>query len=224
MSLPPVNNQQRIQQTMLRILEAKYQKRGLHFEPGGWGYFPVQIYGEIDGNRFYWRTGGNTSTLSVGPYNKKLEEAIFQAHEKFRLQRLNQHKAEQHPECKQGTCFTCLMLTSPDYFLENDEQYYYPTQVIAFATVHPVGDPEDHYKGHLELDEVAPLFTKLVESLEEVPLEYQIPISTLDMLEGKDLPIFERVEVFSDKKEEQDAYIEAERKRLTQKWAHLFVN
>lgn len=210
-------NLRRVEQSKLRILEAIHQDRGLRFDLGGWGCAPVQIYGEIDGLRFYWRVRYNSSSILIGPYNKALEEALEKADDAERAYRLAEHQAE----CEEDTCFKCSILSSPSGAYNKGIEHYYPTQVFASAVVEPAGSPEDTYKGNLELDEVVPVFERLLKSLEYKDPEDQVDVWVLEMLDREpgDTPLLRAILKLSE--EDGKKLIEAEKVRLFKKYRGL---
>lgn len=56
-------------------LEEKYSHRGLRFTSSFEGLAPIQAYGHLDGNRFYFRLRGGAASLKVGVYDKDIEVA-----------------------------------------------------------------------------------------------------------------------------------------------------
>lgn len=55
------------------LLEEKYADRGLKFTSPFEGLAPIQAYGHLDGNRFYFRLRGGDASLKVGVYDLTLE-------------------------------------------------------------------------------------------------------------------------------------------------------
>lgn len=158
-------------------LEKKYAHRGLLFTTPIMGSVPVQGYGHVDGQRFYFRFRGNWGNLRVGPYDRELEE--------LHALRVNEDKATR----KKARMEKALAEGNPienafDWLDEREEKVveedcpdFMPT-IITAAAFQEGADPEDIYNGFLDDIEAFTMFSYLLDNLEPVPVENQIPEST----------------------------------------------
>jgi hypothetical protein len=60
---------------MFGAMEAEHVDRGLSFYRNGLGHTPVQAFGMIDGDYFYFRFRHDMASIEVGPYDEPLEVA-----------------------------------------------------------------------------------------------------------------------------------------------------
>lgn len=207
----------RVEQSRLRILETLYKDRGLRFEPGGWGYVPAQIYGEIDGLRFYFRLRYNRASLRLGPVNEALDKAIADKTNEFRRAQLEEHQKD----CDEEVCIECTLLSHPADV--NSVDQYYPMEVFAGASLDPVDETDDEYKGWLDIEEIVPVFKRLLNNLEYRELEDRISVRTLDMLNDQgEESIHVQLEAAKDEDERSEVISEA-KNRLTKKYGHLLT-
>jgi hypothetical protein len=150
-------------------LEAKYADRGLKFTVSFAGAMPVQAFGYVDGMRFYFRFRGNSASLRVGPFDQAFEDLHYhrmaEQHDGFIK------RAEEALAAGTGTEQDVSMAKFSKN-IENrakaDDDNYYP-QVVKKRS-HCVGpDPDNMWAGYLTAEEDFMIFSKLMDTMEEVP-------------------------------------------------------
>lgn len=146
----------------LKELEELFADRGLIFYNRHGGYVPMQIYGEIDGLKFYWRTRGNTSSIKLGPYSPEVDAENIRKEKERKKEQYEEHKKE----CDEDRCLMCFLLTDNES-LYNDPKRYYPPVITKFSSVYPLVEG-DVYKGDLEANEIGPIFKILMTTLRDV--------------------------------------------------------
>jgi hypothetical protein len=157
---------------VIRRLEEKYSDRGLMFTTPFLGAVPVQAFGHVDGERFYFRFRGNWGSLKVGPYVKELEDLLALRLNEDRISR-NQKKLEKaRSEGKEDYDYS-WMDERPVEVIEEDNPHFLPEVITAVASQEGA-DPEDVYNGFLTDDEAFNMFSFLLENLTPVPVEKQM--------------------------------------------------
>ena len=155
------------QQTMdeaAERLETKYADRGLKFTVPFSGMVPVQAFGHIDGNRFYFRFRYDRGMLKIGPVDEELDKALAVAEEKRRQEKLAKINA--------NDVFSSLGLGREKPAQTGEDDYYYPNRVTTFSSIADYsGEP---YLGALTKEMAVDLFSKLVEALEPVESDPEI--------------------------------------------------
>lgn len=172
----------------IRTLESRHAHRGLRFQrdhdghPQGFGSVPAQAFGELDGQRFYFRFRHDHARLNVGPYDAALELAL----ERRRLQWRAVHRDDM-PETHRvqddgGASFEWLMVTDRDLerAIDMDDFSFAPTRVTAVADVHDVTGEE--YGSTCSDDEFLTLFQQLIDDLTPVPEADQVDAHTITYL------------------------------------------
>jgi hypothetical protein len=162
----PRNKNDALRRNVFHAIEERLSDRGLKFEDRGLGFVPVQAFGRIDGQRFYFRFRGDTASLTVGTFDEALELAEWL----WRKENDVTYGAQLTAEDANHLMFGMLIAQS-NRTLETDLNFI-PTRVTAWAVADDVtGEP---YNGSLELDEFATLFERLVSELVPVPEDEQI--------------------------------------------------
>jgi hypothetical protein len=160
------NKKDALRRKVFHAIEERLSDRGLKFEDRGLGFVPVQAFGRIDGQRFYFRFRGDTASLTVGTFDKALELAEWL----WRKENDVTYEAQLTAEDANHLMFGMLIAQS-NRPLETDLNLI-PTRVTAWAGADDVtGEP---HNGSLELDEFATLFERLMSELVPVPENDQI--------------------------------------------------
>lgn len=151
-----------VSEQAVSALEVEFKDRGLKFTSGFQGLEPIQAYGHIDGLRFYFRERGGRASLNVGPYDRKLEEAIAESHmaEAF-------NSSTDNSDSFSATRFLHSLHAA---VVEEDTLDYYPTRVVKSSAIN-LNDLTDDF-------ERSPhgygYFSELVRRLEPVKEDDQI--------------------------------------------------
>lgn len=151
-----------------RQLEADYADRGLKFTVDIIGAVPVQAWGHIDGLRFYFRFRGNVAQLRVGPYVHEFE--------KLYAQRVNEDIAKRNEEYEKQDRSDRELLRSlqrEEQVVREDAVDFIPHHVAKYSFLEG-SDPEDIYNGSLSPEEAYETFSKLIDTLEDVPEKEQL--------------------------------------------------
>lgn len=152
-------------------LEQKHANLGLRFTPGGLGGVPVQAYGWLGDDRFYFRFRHDCAELSVGPFDTDLETADWVWSE---LSRLDRQAAKKDDEW--------MLDEHAQPMPTADDPRFYPTRVTRYAFADDVTG--ERHAGFLEEDEFCDLFDKMLTQLEAVPEDRQLWQIVIDNLEG----------------------------------------
>lgn len=187
---------------VVRRLEEKYSDRGLLFTTPFLGCVPVQAYGHVDGQRFYFRFRSNWGSLRVGPYERELEELHALRLNEDRKAR--QQKRLQEAQAKSATEDNTFDVAGwlderEEQVVEEDNPHFMPTRITA-AVGQEGSDPEDVYNGSLTDDEAFDMFSHLLENLRPVPV-------------GEQLSEWERIWLYEGR-EAADAYFASKREAV----------
>lgn len=165
-------------------LELKYADRGLKFTQIFSGACPVQAYGHIDGERFYFRFRSNWGQLKVGPYDLEIEEKTYLRGKEQHDKRVRE--ADERLAAGEIDTMDYMWLTtgsSRDEMVLESNPRFYPTRITKASAVE--GDnPDDIYNGSLDEDESFAMFSNLANTLQSVPDEEQISKTTQLWLDG----------------------------------------
>ena len=153
-------------------LETAHTGRALRFERLSLGGVPAQAFGEVDGQFFYFRFRYDCASLSVGPNDEMLEDAVWLRAEQQRLERIAAFTVDT-PE------FAHILLeSSTDRNIPGGG--FYPSRTTAFADIEGVsGDP---LLGFLSGEAFKNVFTRLLNDLQDVPEVKQVPKFTQEWL------------------------------------------
>jgi len=169
-------------------LEARHADRGLHFTQPFYGMMPVQAFGHIDGQRFYFRFRHNSATLQVGPYDPEIEQLTYerrrQGNERHRqadlaLLAAGQITQERLDEGARMRAYNTPRGPVPEY-----EPAFLPTRITASASVMGPGAKNSEL-GDLTEAQALEIFSALVTALAPVPEEEQLhPRTRIWLYEG----------------------------------------
>ena len=154
---------------VFKVLGEKYPN--ISFVEGGFGSVPVQAYGKIDDEYFYFRFRFNHATLTVGPYDEELDSLY--------VQRIREDAESRKDEIDESDPFA--MLFTVDYQVKmakydaNPEvnRGYLPLRTTRYSSL-AGANPEDEYKGDLDTDEFISMFSTLVDNLRVLPEKEQL--------------------------------------------------
>ncbi|WP_159599436.1 hypothetical protein [Agromyces humi] len=167
-------------------LERKHADLGLRFTPGGLGSFPVQAYGWLGEDRFYFRFRHDCAQLRVGPVDAALNEAeaLRSVQQEVAFRERDQIKlALLGPDADEMERRWAEVLSSrrigkrPQHAGTPD---FYPNRVTRHAFRSNVTGEE--YAGTLERGEFVALFEEMMLDLQPVPEEQQINEHTIEWL------------------------------------------
>ncbi|WIE81073.1 hypothetical protein [Curtobacterium sp. MCSS17_016] len=168
-------------------LEAKYADRGLRFgrdregRVAGMGSVPVQAFGHIDGQRFYFRFRRDDASIRVGPFDEALELALWERGEQVRKDRLAKLEASGERYDDDGReSFMWLFDSRPSVAPSADDASFAPSRTTAVAAEWDIFN--DPYLGTLEDDQFEQLFTRLIDALEPVDEDDQVSALTIQYL------------------------------------------
>lgn len=119
-------------------LEERFADRGLKFSHEFYGAMPVQAFGWVDGERFYFRFRRNTALLVRGMVDEETAQRIHDQH------------ISRFPN-------------SPHEIMTNDSVQALPHRVSAEAEINKVTD--EPLLGFLQPQEMSVLFVKLMDIL-----------------------------------------------------------
>lgn len=136
----------------VRILEAKYHQKSLKFTQPFAGSIPIQAFGAIDGMLFYFRFRGDGGSLQVGT----ISENYFEE----KLARDIWNWEGFLPDGPLGCPMPKPTLQAPNGV--NDM----PDSIKKHATINNYTG--ERYNSSLDKDEMIDVFSKLVDSLEDV--------------------------------------------------------
>ncbi|MFE6967199.1 hypothetical protein ACFVAJ_19050 [Agromyces sp. NPDC057679] len=174
-------------------LEQQHASLGLRFADNRFGSFPVQAYGWLGEDRFYFRFRGDYARLIVGPVDPLLDEAralrVTQQNVQFReIDEIRYARVD--PEDEKERRFQKAMMC---HRVGNRPQKasdvgYHPEIVTRSADISSVTG--EGYAGTLDQEQFADVFTRLLRQLRPVPKSEQIHPSTIRWLtEGGLWPI-----------------------------------
>lgn len=169
---------------MVANLEAKYRSRGLKFTLPFAGAVPVQAYGRIDGLRFYFRFRGNVARLNCGPVDPVFEKRYA---DRSRESYMDNYRKDQKKPRDKDSFFP------EDYWKKQADAVRPQTDADADFFPHKLTKaswcegpiPGDKYNGSLSDGEAFTIFSKLVETLQDVPEQDQVDQWTRDWLAKK---------------------------------------
>lgn len=157
---------------IFEVLAKKYPNISFS-NSGGFGSVPVQAFGKIDDDYFYFRFRFNHATLTVGPYDEKLAELwvqrIREDAEADEARRAGEEKDHW------DMFFTAKYRVKMAKHDANPEVNpgYIPILTSRYSSL-AGKDPNDGYKGDLDTDEFIEMFSTLVETLKDVPEKEQL--------------------------------------------------
>jgi len=168
-------------------LEAKYADRGLRFDRGhegrvaGMGSVPVQAFGRLDGQRFYFRFRGDCAQLRIGPFDQALEDAVWERGEQVRLVRLAKLEESGDKFNDDGSLSMSWLLNDrPERKPAADDHGFSPRRVTASSIAEKVFN--DPYLGSLTDEQFQDLFTGLADNLTVRPAGEQVDTLTIRYL------------------------------------------
>lgn len=146
-------------------LEAKFADRGLRFTEGFRGACPMQAYGWIDGERFYFRYRSDIATLRVGLIDPVQAQKNYEYERTVKAQSMVDFVAG-HREMDEAERKELLEKYAAKAVLAtNDDVQVFPTAVSAVA--HLGGIQGNPYAGALnDKKEMLTTFIRLVNGLE----------------------------------------------------------
>ncbi len=174
----------------VRALESKYAARGLRFNRdrdgrvAGMGSVPVQAFGVLDQQRFYFRFRHDDASLEVGPFDEALEHAVWERSEQVRTARLAAIEAAGNRYDEDGRESLIWHLHSRSIAKPTaTDPSFLPQRVTAYASEWSIFD--DPYLGSLEDQQFLDIFTRLIDALVPVPEENQVrPLTITYLTEG----------------------------------------
>lgn len=156
-------------------------------EDQGFGSVPVQAYGMVCGEYFYFRFRGNWGSLEVGPYVKMLADLYVKRIVEDVQSRVDAREATGEKD-SMWDMFDTVEYQCKQTQREVDPKQnptYLPILKTRYAEVQGA-DPSDVYNGTLDTDEFIDMFTKLMNNLEDVPDEKQLsPHTRIWLFEGR---------------------------------------
>jgi hypothetical protein len=147
---------------MFDSMEAEHTDRGLRFFRSGLGHTPVQAYGEIDGEYFYFRFRHDMASIEVGPYDEPLELACA---------------AMQKRQRGSSSLFEAFDLAEAAE--DAPGRKFLPQRVTASAQII---DATGNGAADLDLPAFRTLFNRVLAELQLVPEHRQIDQLTIDWL------------------------------------------
>lgn len=154
---------------VFEVLGEKYPN--ISFIEGGFGSVPVQAFGQIDDEYFYFRFRFNHATLTVGPYDEELASLYVQ-----RVREDAEAREHELDEADPFSMFFTVEYQVKKAIRESNPQVrdgYLPIRKTRYASL--AGEnPEDEYKGELDTDEFISMFSTLVNNLKSIPESEQL--------------------------------------------------
>jgi hypothetical protein len=160
-----------------RTLEERFTARGLKFTQGFGGALPVQAFGVIDGMRFYFRFRYDVAALRVGNLDEDKPLRDYDRAVARRVSRLT----ELEEDVEAGILTHAEAETQRKWLREPRIEYPngrddYPTLIKKQARVSDfLGEP---LAGILSAEEAIAVFTRLVETLEDVDYDLNKPFAS----------------------------------------------
>lgn len=158
----------------VKELEAKFADRGLRFTEDFRGACPMQAFGWIDGQRFYFRYRGDFAALRVGTVDPVLAQKHYEYERTTKAKSMADFVAghrevseEEHQELVEQFASKAVLET-------NDDVHALPTAITALASK---GNIQGHpYAGELNTkEEIVDTFSTLVERLEPYEVKEEKP-------------------------------------------------
>lgn len=146
-------------------LETKFSERGLRFTEDFHGACPLQAFGWIDGQRFYFRFRGDSASLRVGTVNPERAQKLYDYDRTVKAQSMVNFVAERR-ELAEGEYESLFEQFANNAILAtNDDSDALPTDITALSVKGNVLG--EQYAGDLNTTkEIVDLFTTLVDNLE----------------------------------------------------------
>lgn len=146
-------------------LEAKFAGRGLRFTEGFRGACPMQAYGWIDGQRFYFRYRNDIASLRVGTVDPVKAQKAYEYDRTVKAKSMVDFVAANR-ELSDEQQQEMLAVQAAKAVLEtNDDIHAFPSAITAYAGFNDIqGNP---YAGALNSkEEILTTFIRLVSELE----------------------------------------------------------
>jgi hypothetical protein len=147
-------------------LEKRFSDRGLKFTIPFMGAVPVQAYGYIDGERFYFRFRRDIASIKTGVFNRDVEEKLYEIDVKNHQERVEKNNIELSDPDLSPLERGWLELTNEfrDHRQTGDEKDYYPTPVLRVVSIENYTGKK--YAGDLTPEEAEDVFSRLLIKLE----------------------------------------------------------
>ncbi|QOT19400.1 hypothetical protein [Paenarthrobacter sp. YJN-5] len=145
------------QEELIADLTERYANQKVRFDTGFVGSIPVQAYGRIGRQYFYFRFRGDSASLTLGLADLRRSASRAKHARRKALRELRRGRAEDN--------FMSFMLKRD---LRRDTSLdRHPSRPVWYAVIHDVTG--DEWAGELEPEDSAGLFVQLMDQLRRVP-------------------------------------------------------